>query len=230
MLLSSIRTLHSRSEPSRALRGMAIWLALPLALGAWASAAPSAGAKRPPETAKKAVPASLSRLDSTKIHQLYINGDFEEAVVLLEDNLKNDQKYSHDDSVFIFKHLGVMYAAEERTREKGRYYMHRLLLVEPTARILDMYASDMIYMIFKNIQEEFEASRERKVHADTTLGRSIATPPRPGDRPAREEPGKGSSKGIWVGATAAVVVAAGVASWFYFSDEPETSVQNHRPE
>jgi hypothetical protein len=90
-----------------------------------------------------------------------MDGEFEAAITMLEDNLKETRQYQHDDSVFIYKHLGVMYAAQYETREKGKYYMFRLLQVEPSAKIMDMYASDMIYMIFKNIQEEYQQKRMR---------------------------------------------------------------------
>ncbi len=99
------------------------------------------------------------RVDSAKVHSLYLDGEFDAAIAVLEADLKETRQYRHEDSVFIYKHLGVMYAAQYDTREKGKYYMHRVLLVEPTAKIMDMYASDMIYMIFRNIQEEFEQNR-----------------------------------------------------------------------
>ena len=76
------------------------------------------------------------KVDSAKVHKLYLDGDFDEAIVLLENNLKDTRQYRHEDSVFIFKHLGVMYAAQYETREKGKYFMHRLLMVEPTAKIM----------------------------------------------------------------------------------------------
>ncbi|MEO8104195.1 MAG: hypothetical protein ABI790_16895, partial [Betaproteobacteria bacterium] len=94
-------------------------------------------------------------LDTAKLHGIYLDGDFDQAIKAMEAALKGKQALTHADSVFIFKHLGVMYAATPATREKGRYYMAQLIYIEPTAKILDMYASDMIYLIFRNVQEEF---------------------------------------------------------------------------
>jgi hypothetical protein len=126
---------------------------------------------------------------------------------------------NHADSVFYCKHLGVMYAAKYETREKGKYYMHQLLLVEPTARILDMYASDMIYMIFKNIQDEFDATRTRLGRAEKNWKGSQDTTPIAKTPP---KPESSESHAIaWVGAGTAVV-AAGVAAYFIFSDSPQT--------
>src|SRR5206468_4278803 len=105
------------------------------------------------------------------------------------------------------------------TREKGKYYMHLLLTVEPTARILDMYASDMIYMIFKNIQEEFEATRvggdPRPVRTSDSL--PVGKTPRP-------DPEAKSSSGhalVWVGASTAVA-AAGAVAYFMLNGQPST--------
>jgi hypothetical protein len=170
-------------------------------------------------------PPAFPKLDSARVHKLYLEGDFDEAIGILENNLKDPRQYRHEDSVFIFKHLGVMYAAQYETREKGKYFMHRLLMVEPTAKIMDMYASDMIYMIFKNIQEEFEQNRMQ-----LTLHTSGTMDPKPDTaRPPKQEPKGTSSNGkawIWAGAAVATV-AAGVGTYFLMTEEPKTTVRNH---
>ena len=200
-------------------------------LGAVAGAAPRSKAKKP-------VPETVARpdagLDSAAVRKYYLDGDFDPAIQLLEAALQSKTAYSHDDSAFIFKHLGVMYAARYETREKGKHYMHRLLQVEPTARILDMYASDMIYMIFKNIQDEFEASRRRLARADSNLGGGRGTgpmqdpPPRQGPGPRPESQPRKRSTAFWVGAGAAAAVVAG-ATWYYYSDEPKTVHEDYEP-
>lgn len=160
--------------------------------------------------------------DSGKVRRYYLDGDFEEAIEILETAIKEKRPMNHADSVFYCKHLGVMYAAKYETREKGKYYMHQLLQVEPTARILDMYASDMIYMIFKSIQDEFDVTRMRLGRAEKNWKGSqdsmpVAKTPEP--KPAPKE-GKSNTL-FWVGATTAVV-GTGVAAYFIFGDSPET--------
>jgi hypothetical protein len=165
------------------------------------------------------------KVDSARVHKLYLDGDFDEAIVLLENNLKDTRQYRHEDSVFIFKHLGVMYAAQYETREKGKYFMHRLLMVEPTAKIMDMYASDMIYMIFKNIQEEFEQNRMQ-----LTLTPTAGGGPKPDTtRTPKSNPEETSSGGkAWI-LTGAVVatVAVGVGTYFLLTEDPKTTVHAH---
>ena len=221
-----------------------VCLALFFATGTQAAGASRGTQASKRETAKSKPPAPASapmeasngpRLDSAKVHMLYVEGEFDQAINILEANLRDTRQYNHNDSVFIYKHLGVMYAATDATREKGRYYMHRLLMVEPTAKIMDMYASDMIYMIFKNIQEEYEATHVRKERPDSAevAARLNRRPRETGNdeaNAAREEPHKGGSGYIWLGA-AAVAVAAGAATLYYISEEkPKVVVQDHQPE
>jgi len=162
--------------------------------------------------------------DSGKVRRFYLDGDFEEAIDILETALKEKHAFNHDDSVFFCKHLGVMYAAKYDTREKGKYYMHLLLQVEPTARILDMYASDMIYMIFKNIQDEFDATRMRLGRAEKnwkdSQSDSMPVPKTQAFQP--EAKPKGGNTLAWVG-TGTAVVAASVAAYFMLSDSPQTT-------
>lgn len=199
-------------------QSLLLLLLLALAGGSWNEAAAAPARKG-------------SKLDTATVRRLYLDGEFDPAIALLEETLKSKTGFSHDDSVFIFKHLGVMYAAKYETREKGKHYMHRLLEAEPTARIMDMYASDMIYMIFKNIQDEFDASRRRLSRADTALGGGHGPAGKGRADTASAKPAKqGSSAAVWVGAGATVAAAAGVATWYYFSDEPKTTTRNHEPD
>jgi hypothetical protein len=204
------------------------WLFLVLAVsGAWAK--PDPGAEKRNPSAANSRPAASLKVDSAKVHSLYLDGEFDAAIALLEANLKENGQYRHDDSAFIFKHLGVMYAAQFDTREKGKYYMHRLLAVEPTARIIDMYASDMIYMIFRNIQDEFEQNRmymgtqsQKRAGNDTLYALSDGKPKKDSAKAGPQAAASRSSSGkkwIWGGVAAVATVAAGVGAYYLINDE-----------
>ncbi len=186
---------------------------------------PAAASKN---SVRKADPRLL--LDTLTIRKDYMNGDFEEGIEIMETGLKEKRPFDHNDSVFIFKHLGVMYAARYETRERGKYYMHQLLMTEPTAKIMDMYASDMIYMIFKNIQDEFESNRMRLSKAEEHVVGNAQTDPEPlppklpPDRASKEKDGRKGHALIWIGATT-VVVVAGATAYFLLSEKP--SVNKH---
>ena len=153
-----------------------------------------------------------ARFDTTLIHKVYMEGEFEKAIDMVEESLKSGAVATHVDSVFAYKHLGVMYTAKYETREIGKRYMYQLLYIEPTARIMDMYASDMIYMIFKNIQEEVVITRSKpKVDENG---------PHPEPAPKAEPSRKKRTWPYWVGGTAVLGVGAALATYFLMTREP----------
>lgn len=201
-------------SPDRNVRFLILILAL---LSAFVPGA-RAGGKAPAGAATNPNP---TKVDSVLIKKLYMNGDFDQAISILEQDYKTLKTLRHNDSVFIFKHLGVMYAANYETRERGKMYMHQLLMTEPTAKILDMYASDMIYMIFKNIKDEFDTNRG--LLTDTT-GSNPKPQPLPPPPPPKPEP---SSRhlGFWIGGAA--VVAAGIGAYVLILSLSHSNSQSH---
>lgn len=95
-------------------------------------------------------------LDQAAIHSLYTEGEFEKAEANLLAFQKNHRAYSRSDSLFIAKHLSVIYSANPDTREKGKYHMYQLLTLDPKAKLVDMIISDEIDRIFTKVKEEFE--------------------------------------------------------------------------
>lgn len=199
-----------------------------------APAAPDTAKPAPAKATGAAKPAAAKGakpvLDTARIHALYLDGDFDQAIRMLETPLRGRKPMTHADSVFAFKHLGVMYAATPATREKGRYYMLQLISIEPTARILDMYASDMIYLIFRNVQEEYENKHGKTAAAapvDSAPAPVAAVPkdtlpaPVPAARPA---PSRDRTL-YWVAGGAAITAgAAGLL--FILLDNPQPKKRN----
>jgi hypothetical protein len=214
---------------SRAMWGFGILLAVFFVLLPGSAHAQSKGAATPKKTPAHSVSRS-GPVDTATVRKLYMDGDFEQAIDILESVLKKKPELGHGDSVFIYKHLGVMYAARYETRERGKMYMHQLLMTEPTAKIMDMYASDMIYMIFKNIQDEFETNRTKLAHAqDLVEGNTQTEPKQPKQAQPTSEPPKVSTEsnshmGLWIGAA---VVAAGIGGFFLYLATTGPSSQNH---
>jgi hypothetical protein len=195
---------------------------------ATAQPAPASPAPAPrASAASKSAPARMV-MDTAKLHAIYLDGDFDQAIRVMESALKNKKNpITHADSVFIFKHLGVMYAATPATREKGRYYMAQLIYVEPTARILDMYASDMIYLIFRNVQEEFANKNpnvaKQAAVVDTTPAPVAEAAPAP--VPVAQGASPRRNKAYWI--TGGAVVAVGAIGLVYvLMDSPEPKRHN----
>jgi len=130
----------------------------------------------PPAAAAPAAQASAgSTLDQKAIHNAYNEGDFDKVTKLIESFTKSNKTYSRNDSIFIAKHLAVVYSANPQTREKGKYYMYRLLEMMPSAELVDMFVSDEIDRIFEKVRKEFVA-RQKGFGVDST---QISSPEKP---------------------------------------------------
>jgi hypothetical protein len=181
--------------------------------------------------AKSAVSKEAPPLDTAKIHMVYLDGDFDQAMKSLEIQLKSKRPMTHAESVFVYKHLGVMYAANATTREKGKYFMYQLINIEPTAKILDMYASDMIHLIYRNVQEDYEMKRSKTARlydpapaapAPDTVKAAPAPAPVAAARPQSR-----SRTAYWVaGGAVAVVGVAGLLYIVLHDPQPKTQTIN----
>jgi hypothetical protein len=165
-------------------------------------------------------------LEQKKIHSDYNEGNFESVITALEGFMRRNKTYAHGDSVFIAKHLAVVYSANPATREKGKYYMYRLLELLPSAKLVDMYVSDEIDRIFDKVREEFLARQEAfgvdsaqiSLPEKRAPARDSASPGgQPGLR-ARKQPGMKSA--YWIAGGAAALAAAIVA--IHMAEERET--------
>lgn len=134
------------------------------------------------ETGKAKAP-SASELDQKAIHSEYNDGDFDKVVKTIESFLASHPTYSRADSVFVAKHLAVVYSANPQTREKGKYYMYRLLEMVPSAELVDMFVSDEVDRIFDKVRKEF-VLRQRNFGVDSN---QMALPDRPNDNASKTE-------------------------------------------
>lgn len=134
-------------------------------------------------------------LDKPTISKAYFESDFERIVLPLETWRQGvaDNK-TREDSIFVFKYLSVIYAANPATKEKSRSFMFMLLTLAPTIEILDMYASDEIELMFRSVKREF---KERNDYLSTHdhLGKEKPKPEPP--PPAKVKP-KESHSTAWV--------------------------------
>ncbi len=151
-----------------------------------------------------------------------MDGEFESAIGQLENAASKGYLKSHADSVFAYKHLGVMYAAQYETMEKGKGYMYRLLSIEPTVKILDMYASEMIYMIFRNVQAEFQI---RTIDPKTLS--TVSKNPVPSDSVKAKAKIVTVRPRAWPYWTAGAVALAGMGAVAYFVMQERPSEPRH---
>ena len=151
-----------------------------------------------------------------------MDGEFESAIKQLEEASGKGLYKSHGDSVFAYKHLGVMYAAQYETMEKGKSYMYRLLSIEPTVKILDMYASEMIYMIFRNVQAEFQMRT-----ADPKTLSPVSAHPVQTDSANKTLKDTKARRATWPYWTVGAFALAGVGAATYFLIQEHPSQPSH---
>jgi hypothetical protein len=207
-------------------RVLLVWLVLITAVNAKSGADKGGAPERPsmPET-----------LDHKAVHKQYNEGDFESVVAALDGFMGRNRSFSHEDSVFIAKHLAVVYCANPDTREKGRYYMFRLLELVPSAKLVDMFVSEEIDRIFEKVRDEFR-SRQAEFGSDSgRVAKAAPAPAReskapalpPTSPPAPRE--KSGHLGFWLAGGAAVVAGAATAYLIYQDDEEPRPEHFHVP-
>ncbi len=166
-------------------------------------------------------------LNQTLVKKYYSDGDFDPATTLLEDFQKSHATFSREESLMVYKYLGVMYCADQGTREKGKNYFYKLLKIDPDAKILDMYVSIVVQDIFKGTLDELmgqkgaslsghaEGRQDRLPGPDTKPDyQTFATPKQADARPSSGAVSarKSTAAYWWIGG---LVAAAGVAGGYY---------------
>ena len=192
-------------------------------IGESQAAAPASAASPSSQNGNQDTGLVKESLDQAKIHDVYNSGDFEPVISVLEAFVKRNKTYSQSDSVFIAKHLAVVYSANPATREKGKYYMFRLLELLPSAKLIDMYVSEEVDRIFDKVREEF-VGRQRGFGVEP---KTINLPDRPGRTPASDPEVKPKESHAWIvwscvaGGTA--LLAGGGYLWYQNQDQATTA-------
>lgn len=182
--------------------------------------------------------SASAALDQKRIHSNYNDGNFESVVRDIEYFQNTHKSYSESDSIFIAKHLAVVYSANPATREKGKYYMFRLLEMLPSAKLIDMYVSDEIDRIFDKVKEEYMAHQKdfgvdtsktampERAPVNQKQPEALAVKPaetRPVAAKTKAETDKGNTA-LWI-AGGVGVVTVGLAA-VYFLASPNSSKEN----
>jgi tetratricopeptide (TPR) repeat protein len=170
-------------------------------------------------------------LNQALVKKYYGDGDFDPAIAILEDFQKTNATFSREESLMVYKYLGVMYCADQGSREKGKSYFYKLLKIEPEAKILDMYVSIVVQDIFKGTLDELMGQSgfgSSNNHAPTSgsenkLEQGAFPAPKPNDKTASQEKGvrKTNTNAFWW--AGGVALAAGVAGGYYlYASSSET--------
>lgn len=161
-------------------------------------------------------------LDKEAISKSYFEGDFGRVLPPLETyRLSFPSTATREDSIFVYKYLSVIYAADSSTKAKAESYMVQLVKLMPTIELIDLYISDNIQAIFKNVKENY--LKQQKYVREHDIYGHPSDPPKPNresnSSPESAKVGK-SSNAIWwtAGGVAAAAIAGGII-YFVLNDE-----------
>ncbi len=101
----------------------------------------------------------LAKSDSVlidKVQNWYYNGHFGEIIQALEEYKRSGQMKTRDDSIFVYKYLGVIYGADSDEQKKGEAYLYSFLRLEPQSDLDDMHLSGPIQDLFDKVRQRFK--------------------------------------------------------------------------
>lgn len=162
-------------------------------------------------------------LDKEAISHAYFEGDFGRVLPPLEMYRQTfPASATREDSIFVLKYLSVIYAADSSTRPKAESYMVQLIKLMPTIELIDLYISDNIQAIFKDVKKNF-LEQQRYVREHDQFGRPVKDSAVAGK--AAPHRSRGSSK--WLGwALGGVGTAAAAATVYYVMNDAPTPKKN----
>lgn len=169
-------------------------------------------------------------LNKEAISHAYFEGDFRRILPPLEAFRLSLAQKTRDDSIYVFKYLSVIYAADSTTKEKSKSYMFQLISLAPAIEIMDLYVSDQIEVMFKSVKAQYQ-ERQQYMGQHDLLGKEKGKPLTPLQTQATaRKPKAHSSKWVWL-TVGGVGVAAAVATSYYalYEDPPQDEVKGFKP-
>lgn len=102
---------------------------------------------------------SFSRAELT---EAYRQGDFEKITTTLRPILTPGNAVSRIDSLFAYRLLGVVYAADPKTRETGRHCFLKLLDLDAKANLVDLFVGTELDQLWEKTRLEHQVRQRLK--------------------------------------------------------------------
>jgi hypothetical protein len=169
-----------------------------------------------PAAKSSAKPASKGKaVDRNEVLGLYMEGDFETLVALLENIRRERQLRDREDSIFIYKFLGVIYGADERTKRKAESFLYQMLELDPNEDLSALGVGESVQKIFERVRTrvKVDTTRIAKPAPVVETPAPVAAAPAPAaPAPVAASEGRERRVPTWVwyasgGAAAALVVS-----------------------
>jgi hypothetical protein len=155
-------------------------------------------------------------LDKEAISHAYFEGDFHRILAPLEAFRTSKVQKAKEDSIFVFKYLSVIYAADSSTLPKAESYMVQLVKMKPTIELIDLYISDNIEAIFTGVKKNY-LKQQQYINNYDVLGNEKTSP-----ASAKSASKPHSSKWVWW-TIGGIGIALTVAVGYYALHEDSNS-------
>ncbi len=162
-------------------------------------------------------------LDKTAISHAYFEGEFARILPPLEVVRQSfPGQAKKEDSIFVYKYLSVIYAADPKTKLKAESYMVQLIKLMPTIELVDLYISDNIEAIFKNVKQSY-VQQQAYVGSHDEYGRDKNPASTGGVKVAPR-----SKKWLWWTLGGVGTAAIATTAYFVLHEEPGSQTQSDR--
>jgi len=102
-------------------------------------------------------PAAAWAFSKVTVEREYRDADFDAVIRSLEPILEPGQQVNRTDSLFALRTLGVVFASNPKTREKGRYCWFKALEIDAKADLVDLFVGEEIDRLWERTRLEFKA-------------------------------------------------------------------------
>ncbi len=172
---------------------------------------------------------SNGSLDMQAVRQLYGESEFVKAREILEGYLKRSRTIALPESVFAFKYLGVIYAADSSTSVLSESYFNRALRLAPDLELVDMFVPAKILNFFEKVKMDVKRQQEYKSKFDE-LGQPLQTGtpnPQTASNPRPVAKAKKESSLFWPVTLGVAGVAIGTGLvWVYLAQNAPKSAKS----
>jgi hypothetical protein len=156
-------------------------------------------------------------LDTAFIRKNYLEGEFSKVIDSLEAWRKAGSQGSHSDSVFAYRHLGIVYASYETARVRAESYLNLLLRLEPRTEVLDPYISDAVEDFWDKVKIR------NKKDLELPVGSGALQPGKTKDRPGPSNGTVARGGFPWFWTAAGIAVVGGAIAFYMIAQEPPPS-------
>ncbi len=101
-------------------------------------------------------PSFSQVVDQETIMEELENGNVEKAEKHLVEFLTGEDRITEEDSLFIYRNLGIIYSLDSKKRVLAKEYFINMLKIDPAAHLVDTYASNATLAFFRQTKKLFQ--------------------------------------------------------------------------